>query len=410
MNLSTATVRQGDTEASFCIRLPRFQGQASSNQKMLGRLVDISYRSTGVRQIPFFINASTQYYRHQYPFFIKTAARRANTMESVARKLDDHFKKLAKEYPLHQAVPSIALNVDDDEDHHFVLSLPPRTALYSSSEMFFRGIGMGDVPEIDSDTRMMERGGRRVPVSMVVYGAFNHSYRPMQVRGERVVQGTTMDDLIPQTAVLPDNIFLQAEFMGADAYVMRTPPGEEVLQEATRDNVIRMLRIQFERLRQTLNLKTNLIEILPGAGESVYVGNRAFPDANMTISVEFNIQMSEVFGWEPGQQMVFPLELARTYEFQVRGERSDPFEKKYPLTLRLAAFGNSNSYFQGHGYTAVMAYLREKGGKDIDMTTVGLLFDSDATHISLQFLDRARHVVAFEDGYEISLLMKFQSL
>jgi len=410
MNLSTATVRPGDSTATFCIRLPRFQGQASSNMRMLGRVVDVTYNSLGVRDIPYFLSVSADYYQKTHAFFIKTERRQDNSLQNVARKLDTHNDNLAKVFPLQQSLPTVSLNVDNNQDNHFVVSLPPRTAFYTSSELFFRALGLDRELELEQRMREMGRGEKRLPVNKIVYGAFNESYNAVQFRGRTVDQTQTLRETLPRDADLPDAIFLQVEFMGADGLVMRTPPGEAVMQPASKENAVRMLRIQTEMIRQRLNLKTNLIEVLPGPRDTVYIGNRAFPGANMTLSIQFNNFMADAYGWQQGQQMVFPLEAARTYDIQVQSQKQDPFSELYPITMRMAGFGSSNSYVQDHGYAAIMAYMRERGGGDIDLTTVGMLFDSDATYITMEFLDKLRRVVQFKDGHEISLLMKFQSL
>lgn len=410
MNLTTATVRPGDSVATFCVRLPRFQGQASSNMKMLGRVVDVTYNSTGVRNIPYQIGLSAEFYVKQFPFFIRTGARQDNAIEKVAKKLENHFEDMSKAYPLLQTLPSITLNQDDDLDIHFLVSLPARTALYSSSNQFFRGLGLGDAPEVRTARRDMSGGSKKLPATKIVTGAFNDMHYPIQFRGDSLIPGTTMNELTLANTIMPETMSVQVEFMGTDRFVIGTPPGEQQEQPATKENAVRLLRIQAERIRQNLNLKSNLIDILPGSGDTVYIGNRAFPGANLVLTLQFNNPMSDAYGWQRGQQLVFPLETARTYDIQVRSQRADPFAGKYPIVMRMAGFGSSSSFIQDHGYSSIMAYQRERGGGDIDLTTVAMIFDSDATYVNMQFIDKQRNVVSFLDGHEISLLMKFQPL
>ena len=411
MNLTTATVRPGDSVATFCIRLPRFQGQASSNMKMLGRPVDITYTSTGAREIPCHVLADVEFYEKTYPFFIRTNQGADNSIEKVDQKLDVHFKEMSKQYPLLQSLPSLHLNSDDDNDLHFVVSLPPRTSLYCSNEFFFRSVGLADNGDIQLTRRDMSAGGKRLVSEKVVTGFFNPSQdQQRQYRGESIPPGSLITAVTFGKTTMPATSHFQVEFLETRHILLQTPPGEERLQPATKENALRLIRLQAERLRQVLNLKANLLEILPGGGETVFIGNRAFLGANMTISLTFNPFMAAAYGWQAGQALVFPLDTARIYDIQVRSQKADPFVGLYPITMRMAGFGSSNSYVDGHGYTAIMAYIKQKGGGDIEMTTVGMLFDSDCTYVTMQFLDKQRNIVSFSDGHMISLLMKFQSL
>lgn len=407
MNLSKAVARPGDGEATFCIRLPRFSGQASSNRPMLGKLIDLDYTCTEVRSIPYDIQFGVEYFQKTFPFFIRTSVKVDNKVERVARKLDTHFAEMARAYPLLQNLPSLSYNVDDDRDCHFVAVLPPRTEIYSSSDVFFQTLGFGFAPEVRPKLRDMSGGSKRLTAQKVVRGIFNDSWETIQVRGEAVEQGVSIDEMLRPNATMPPTIHIQVQFDQHPLMTMPLPRGEEERQPATRANALRLLALQMDRIREGLALKTNLIEVVPGTADSLYIGNRAYPGANMGLVLSFNPEMSRAFGWEPGQEMHFPLEAARTYEISVKTRQEDPFFGRYPLVVRMAGFGQSISHVDGQGYTSILGYVR---GKEQKIVSNEILFDSDCTYVTLQFLDKQQALFKFEDVFQISMLMSFKSI
>jgi hypothetical protein len=419
MNLSTAVVRPGENVASFCVRVPRFQGLASSNMKSLGKLVDVTYNSTtGVRNIPSDMEFKMDWTQRRFNFYIRTGKRDDNVNTKVATKFEKHFADLAKEFPLLRAVPEISFNTDDENDNHYELFLPPRSSIYSSSEYFFRVIGFQAEPRLRTARKDMAGLVGRTAVHKTVYCIINpDDHNPLDLRGVSVLADGTLNDMLPSApnvplatpATMPPAMHLQVEFLDSATFMLPGLHGEALQQPATKENAVRLMNAQFERIRNTLGLRTNVFDIVPGAGNTVYIGNRAFPGANVRLTVQFNAAMAEAYGWAPGQQMYFPLDSSRTYDIQVRGRVPDPFEGKYPIIMRMAGFGNCDSYIEGHGYNAVLGYLREKGDK-ISITTQGIVFDSDQTYVTMQFLNKQREVVTFTEGHEISMLMTFKSL
>jgi hypothetical protein len=418
MNLSTALVRPGENVASFCIRVPRFQGLASSNMKSLGKLVDVTYTSTGVRTIPADMQFSMDYTQRRFSFHIRTGKKSDNTNTKVGKKFETHFADLAKEFPLLRAHPEITFNTDDEKDNHYEIFLPARSSIYSSSEHFFRVIGFRNETRVKTMRKDMAGLVGRKAVHKTVYCIINQNdHTPIDIRGDTVLAEDTLDDLLPSApnvplalpAVMPAAMHLQIEFLDSSTFALPGLTGDALQQPATKENAVRLMNAQFERIRNTLGLKTNTFDVVPGGGNTVYIGNRAFPGANVRLTVQFNAAMAEAFGWAPRQQMYFPLDSARTYDIQVQSNRADPFEGHYPIVMRMAGFGSSDSYIEGHGYNAVMGYLREKGEK-ISITTQGIVFDTDQAYVTMEFLNKRREVVTFREGHEISLLMTFKSL
>jgi hypothetical protein len=408
MNITTTRVRAGEDVAGFCVRLPRFTGQASSNSRMWGKLVDIHYQSVRARDIRSVMTVGISYRHNFYPFGIRTGPAANNAIEAVAINLDRHFGDMARLYPLLQDVPRITLNTVDRNDVHFEVELPARTQLYTTSPVFFAMLRM-PAGEVKLERRDVVTG--RAPASMIVLGFFNAEYHSVKFRGEELEPGVTLNELLPRGQRMPGNIKLQAEFVDSRRLEIDTPPNEDDVQPATKGNAVRLLRLQFERIRRLLNLRENTIEVVPGPGPTVFVGNRGFPGAGMTMTVEFNPEMTAAYSWEEGQQLVLALDSPRPYEIQVASKRHDPFRDSYPLTIKLSGFGSSNSFIDNHGYTAVLAYLRELKKGEIDITTAtGIIFDTDCTYMTLEFLDKRRNRVTFKEEHEITLVLSFKPL
>ena len=376
--------------------------------RMMGKLVDIGYTSTEVRKIPYDLTFSLRYYKKTFGFFIRTSRRHDNTFTRIGEKLNTHFADLQKHCSLLQELPSMRFNTDDEEDNHFVLTVPPRTAVYSPSEVFFQTLGFGFHRAIETEYRSIEgsNAARNIP-RKIVRGVFNEGFDAMVIRGEALsATGNLNANLFPNTE-MPNTLPVQIELLEMENMVMPLPDTEDERQEATKANALRLLTMQMERIRQELGLKTNVLQVISGAEDVVYIGNRKFAGANMIISIEFNEDMAKAYGWTAGQLMQFPLEVDRTYEISIKGSHTDPFISRYPIVAKMAGFGSSNSYVDGQGYTAIMGYLR---GGDHKIITNGILFDSDCTYVTLQFIDKQQKVVRFEDGHLISMLIAFTPL
>ena len=407
---ATALVRPGENLATFCIRLPRFTGLHSTNEKMLGQLVDLYATSTGNKRIPYNMTFWLEQEQRYYNFFIKTNLPQQNKISNVAAKLDTHFAAMEKEYPLMDELPSMTYNQDDDENPHFELELPPRTAMYSSSELFFNSLGFAKNQRIQRAAREITvagRGGKRTSVREV-WGVFNRTAAHLLVLGDPIFPGGTMDAEVPEEA-FPAQMHIQVEILNSGQLELQMPDGEPEEQEVTTDNAARLLDLQFERIRERLHLKVNPLEVITGRDGLIYIGNRASPGSHLRLLLRFNDRMSEAFGWVPGQTIVFPLETARTYDINIAGPRDDPFEGLYPINLKMSSYGQAISYVDGVGYTAVMGWLRDRTDKR-SLISSSNIYVADGSYITIEFLDKFDNRVVFKDEHKITMLLMFQSL
>jgi hypothetical protein len=411
MNVTTARVRPGESAATFCVRLPRFQGQASSNMKAIAKPVDFSFTGTDVRTVPVNLSLGLAYAEKKFSFHIQTGKRKQNELGNVGKKMDTHFKALAKAFPLAEKLPSLYLNKDDDHNVHFHVILPPRTSIYSTSEVFFKSLGLPGVNVGLSQMGIIREAGEpETANTKEVWGLFNASYRQIEFRGEVLTTpGITMNDMVPLGTTFPDSIHIEVDLMDERRLQLPAPPHEPLLQPVTKINMMSILRLQFERMSKLLNMKINLMEVVPGPGNIIYIKNRSFPGTGMVVTVDFTPEMAAACGWTSGLQLVLPLEDSRTYQLDPTSSKENPFAGKFPICVRMAGFGDCNSFIDGHGYSSILAYLREKAGH-IDIVTPGLLFDTDCTVMTLEFLDKNRQIVSFDEAHEITILMAFKCL
>lgn len=408
MNITTATVHPGESLAVFPITVPRPAGILSSNQLCRGKVRQISYTSTGVREIPYEVYAwLTQGSNNTYPFVLKTEIAERNKPPAMASRLQRHFDAADAAFPMVHNVPR--LTYDDGEYPHWQLDLPARSCFYSSDETFFVGLGFGFSDGFKPGVRQM--GGRgRALTSKDVFGFFNYSTLPISILGAEMFPGTSLNANLPRGTEVPDNMQLQIELMDWGRQTITLPFLENATQPATKENAVRLLGLQMERVAAAFTLTENPIKVLAGTGDVVKLKNQEYED-NITVSLqlELNEAMAEAYGLGPGQIFVFPLNASHSYDLIVRDRKDDPFEGLYPIVMRSTSSGQPISYVEGVGHTTVFAYLNEKSDRH-PVITDGLTFETDRSFVTFQFLDRNKEIVVFKDGHRIEMLMMFQFL
>lgn len=408
INLTEAVVRPGESLATFPITVPRPTGTTSAQQRCIGKPRQISFSSTGVRDIPYHIYVSLTQRKKIYPFVVKTDNIDNNRPEKVAARLANHFNAAEDVFPLQRNLPRMTYNTDDLEDPHWILDMPGRSALYSAQSEFFLGLGFGKHKHLASLNRLM--GGRgRTPAYKETVGFYNTSRAQMLYRGETMWLGDSINTFLGRTRIVPPECQLQIELMDWGRITIPSPDDEEKRQPATKENAIRILTAQLERIAEAFSLVSNPIQLISGPGDVIKLRCEAqVKDPGMGLAVLFNPEMIEAYSLNEGPLMSFPLNTTRTVEFEVRDSKHDPFENMYPILMRAAGFGLPISYVEGLGHTSVFAYLPGKSGDRI--LSDGVTLETERSYLSVQFYDRDQKLVVFKDGHKMSLLLQFQFL
>jgi len=409
INLFKSQVRANDQTATFIFSLPRWAGLGSIDCPNWATPLNVTFTSTTVRQLPFSVAFWLEFDKATYPFGIKTDNPAANTAQNLETKFKEHFKDFATQLPLCQRLPNLSYNTDDPMACFFELELPPRTSFYTSNPLLFQGLNMDkDIMYIEAMRPIAPKN--RNPTMKAVYGFFNAQGAPMLVQGNVIGPGTSIDVMVREGKKFPAMTICQIEMLNTAPLQLLQLPGEPRVQLASRDNAVRVLQLVFDHIRRALHLSANMIDVTATAEEVVSITNRSTQGAGVTLCVQMNGELAEAVGLGDRRLLEFPLDTVRTIDMRFRSADSHPFSSTdFPVIVRAFCHGNATSYVQGVGEMTILAILDEKEAK-FPVLSSGLLFSSDMTYLTVQFLDRHFLPITFTDGYEIAMIVKFRSL
>jgi hypothetical protein len=402
MNVTEARVRPGESLAVFPITVPRPAGIGSVYQRCVGKPRHLSYTGTAIREIPYEVRFWVIQHNKTFPFVIKTDVVDSNKPPKLEKKLKDHLATMSDIFPLQEALPDMYYDEDNDELPHFVVELPPRTALYSSNMLFMLGLGFAKDNRLKEETR--EIGGRgKKKTTKQVYGFFNHGLKAQTYRGGVFHKGTPMNANVPKDIPMPDSMQVQVELNDWGRQPLPLLASERQRWPATKENAIRFLTLQLGRIVRVVNLKENPFDVVSGSGDVVQISNRASAGAGMSIQIELNEEMLSAYGLTQGHLMTFPLSQTRSYELLVRSRKDDPFRGLYPIVMRASGSGLPISYVEGLGHISLFAYINDKQ----PILTEGIRFETERNFLTIQFYDKNKQLVVFQDGHRIEMLMSF---
>ena len=408
INITEATVRTGESLATFPITVPRPTGMASAQQRCLGKPRHFSCTSTTVRMIPNMISVWLLQTIRTFAFTINTGRVESNKPNKMARKMSDHFDRADTYFSMQLHIPKLAYNDDDVNDPHWVLDLPGRSAFYSAHPYFFASLGFGNNLRLQRENTLMD-GKRNQKVFKDVSGFWNAGTSVVSFRGDTMFPGQSMDANLGTAAakLMPKTMMLQVELMDWGVKYLANPTGERTLQLATQENAVRVLNLQMKMMVTAFGLVFTPITFKAVGSESVRMTNEGYaPDPGVTIIIEFNDRMNEAYGLELGRRFTFALNAKNTYDFVVPTTRDDPFEGKYPVIMRASGTGLPISFVEGLGHTSVFAYLSGEGA----IMTNGMTFETERSYLTLEFFDRDKQLVVFKDSHKIEMFMQFQFL
>jgi hypothetical protein len=421
MNLTTTFIRSGDSSADFRVTLPQWTDLGSINTKCRGKVHSLSFTAPPHKApdaLRYGLHCQAEMEDNTYPFHVKTDRAASNTTTILNEKLDAHFRKAAEHFPLRRFLPLLYYVPDDVEpdDPHFEVYLPPRSRLFTSSEVFFAGLGFtGKPPEVGSGQRAPSMapaaftgdiGGRQRPVAVNTqcYGFFNDTDdHTITFRADKMSKGESLDSVLGKNVVVPRTVQLQVEFDRTRTVLVQT---DEPLP-ATPEGAVLALTELFEESARVCNLKHNLMEasVSKTNRNHVVVKNRTLEGAKTTLWLRFDDRTASVFDVTPRALMAFPLALPRTVTFEMQAGRQDPLKGRGPVTVVAHGYGDAKSWIQGRGYVTVLGVLDEKKG--FYTLDLGLLFHTDQTVLKLEFLDNTFQPIQFAHDVHAHLILNF---
>ena len=410
MNQTFATVRQGQTHATFPISLPRNKGISDVNKKCLGTPKHIGFFGKPPN-IDYRLEYAVLADSKTYSFQMKTGPQDKTTGKDMLQKLQNHLTKMGtEEYPLlfDHRLPYITYNEEVDR---FEIDLPAKTSLYSSNEFLWPGLGFETNSALLSTTKDIgPKRGKKTRTR--VFGFFNLD----DTVGETVLAEKPMnlkDTMAEFLNILPEEfgnyVTVQVEISDGQLVPVELMNNRGTDKPVTKKEAIRQLTTLFDLARRRAGLRENLIDIVPGHDNIIYVTNRIFPKAGVGFTLLFSEAMSNALGITPGQLMTFNFEAPRTFQLSVQDSVSDPFTGKYPVQLRQCGFGEATSVREGNGTIAIIAFLNEKTDRH-PIISQGVVFTTDRTYLTVEFTDKNGDVIAFDRDLQIGMLLTFKML
>lgn len=409
MNFTTCQVRPGDTSATFTITLPKPAGLATVNQKVMGKPKTLTFTPVGDRTVIYDFTYWVEYKRNRFDFVLHTHdALKNKPASSLDSKFRDHFRNVGKTWPLNQTLPH--LYYDDDEVGHerFVLQLPPRTALYSSSEYFFIGLGFGTHKFLRQNVRNMTVN--RIRSDRQVWGFFNNSNEAMDYQGEEMSPGTAMNVNVGIGQPLPANMTVVVELLNSNRHVARINLPAATEHAATPGRAERLISFLLERVVASLEWGANPFEVVAEPNNVLTISNNAIPNSEIRFFMRFSDEFAEMFGLDAGHALSFDFDLPKKYELRLQPQQ-DPLAGKKPVMLKTNSFGPINSFVDGSGYQAVLGVILDYSDRHgYIIYSTGMVFDTDKTYLTIEFLDKNRQPIKFKQMFDINMMMTFKSL
>ena len=409
MNITRCRVEAGQTTANFPVRTPRWAGASSSElschcvptrltTRILGGGGKAAYSATAWL---------TSDRLRAYPFALRTGPTDDTSMTGVAKRLETHLKAAAAAHPLFQEPPTLLLQQypplpTQAVSYEFKLVLAPYTAFYSTNPNFFVSLGF-DPSATDLTEQNRTVGGRgQALASAVVHGYFNPTGREATVTGETVLANETLGSMLVGENLPPlgNQVQLQVEFMDAYEVALSRPEASTSAEVAA---------VQFAALFQTLASRLNLKNSPVGVARTqkvVTLASAGLRGTTEKLEVLFNRQICEAFGLHHERPLTFDLETGTRYDLKGFGEREDPFENLYPVTLLFRGFGDPSSWIEGEGYYSLAGTMPD--GKGRPLACDGAKMTTSSSNLSVEFRDYKMEPVAFRRNVEFHLVLKFQ--
>lgn len=406
-NQTHATVRRGDTCASFPVSLPRSNGISSVNKRH--RATPANLLCTGqAGNIDYSVFYRAELDKRTASFSVMTGARQRTSAQDMDRKMQGHFADIGSKFPLLHPRLLPRIEYDDEMVHaeRFQLVLPPRTAIYSTSELFFPSLGFRDHPNLRVLWKQV--GNRPTTAQTRVYGFYNASETDSFIveSTEIMPPKMTMAERLGDGAVFPNQMGVQLQMERLNFRELYLANNEGLNVPVNLTEAVNHLTLLLEQARIAAGLTMNLIDVVAGTGNTIYLTNRVFPEGGVSLTLFFPIQVSRALGLRDMQVLNFNFDVVRTFELNVKDKVPDPFQGRYPVHAVMCGFGEANSYLEGVGTVPIFATLIEGRKKPL---SDGAVIQNDRTYLTLEFRDREGERIAFQDAYVISMLLNFKS-
>jgi hypothetical protein len=416
MNQTSASVRAGESSATFPVRLPRWSGEDSLNTPCMTIPKYLVVSQSKPPMIEYSLDYELRLVNPTYPFVLKFPTLASKEAENVGDRLKTHIAELTLFFPLMIAAPTLSYIDFDEDDPHFEVRLPPRSSLVTSSEVFFPALGFFEDDENSEppeySTGLIGGRGRKIQ-SAHVWGFFNSSFTTKRIiRGITMHPGMSMEAMFEDEAevTIPEEVQLQAELYEINR-VFDTRTATLVMRgdnrdEATLSKAVTALEELLEEVRVGCGLHYNMLDVATDGISEITLSNRVYEGAATTVVLTLNDQMATAFNFPLQRNMTFNLAVQRSYTFKITSGIQDPFANKYPVSAIAYGVGDSKSWVEGLGYACIFCVMRERE----PLISDGVLLSVNQTYLTLQFLDSGRNKIVFANDAQLDLCLKFKRI
>jgi len=144
--------------------------------------------------------------------------------------------------------------------------------------------------------------------------------------------------------------------------------------------------------------------------EEVVLSNTGIARAGTKIHIQLNDELSEAVGLTPGQVLSFKLDRERSFNLRLKTRHDDPFYESYPVIIRAHSYAQALSWVDGIGEVCIFGVIDDENKAKHAVISTGVVLTNDKTPLTVEFFDKFRKPVRFNEGHNLSMLMHFRSL
>ena len=410
MNLTKASLRSGQDYAVFPLHLPRWTDRASISAPCLGKIRKLSSFVSAPREITPRCSFSLTHQNKFHSFNLKgrRADEDAQRPAGIARRLQAHLDTAGKEkFPSFQGRPVIQYDEDLPAGGALVLTLPPKTALYTTNEALFPALGFPD-QLIESATVPVPTGSTGRMMHAQVFGLWNEQADNVIYYTDPFTPTETLKERFTAWEMtMPPSFRMQVEYLNWQPFFIETPapvreePGAIML---ALDWLCRTASARFQLKTSPINIATSAV----GGPPQLLLSCVGQPNASATFVMHFDDETCKVLGLVPLQEVSFALNTSRTQTMTLKsGMRRDPFLGLYPITVLSVGSGLAQSWVEGLGFVPVMGVVEDEKKP---IFSEGLVFETDLCSLHLEFYDFAQRKIVFQDNFDFFLTMEFKQI
>jgi len=394
-----ATVLKGNQEAHFLIKFPRDGGYEGLYAKMLGVPKSMT-GYYGPQQVRYGINMTVDREESFFSYTLEDPFGAGKNAETLDKRVRAHYRDSLLGFPLAEDTPSFFYDKSDKGNPRWLLTLPPKSAIYTSYAHFWELISIKGYTTM----RQKRLRTRTQTGSFTVYGFWNGTSDVKQFRG-----GTFMplEDFAGRLLLgdlqAPAQVQMQVELypLAASSHMVSATPFEAVTAVANLEMVI------TEGGKRSNIDASKYIKVQHVGGTVIKISNVVVEDSDVTISMTFLSEMANAFKMARNRNYAFRLRQEKAYFFDATPRDADAFAGKYPVSILADSFGEAKSWIDGVGYCIPLGIMN--GPRQMLMEQ-GLVFDMDNYNLRVRFIDNRNKIISFEDNAELHLILAFTPL